>query len=235
MKQIAFISDIHLNEQFPIDHHVDSNRNWETILEDIKAKAISDIVFGGDIGDHTSHQWFFETLKPFNLKLVLGNHDEYQQVTNYYKKGINIDELYYQFEDSHYKCIFLDSSSDIVSNEQLQWLKREVLTDKKILLFIHHPILEVNTPVDRLYPLKNREDVKFIIKNIPNEVTIFCGHYHMNDELIEDNIRQIITQAASFQITKFADDLVIDNSMFGYRIIDIGIKNITTRIVNFKI
>lgn len=102
------------------------------------------------------------------------------------------------------------------------------------MLFVHHPVKGINTPIDRLFPLKNREKVKLILKNSSNVVTLFCCHYHMNDEIVEDKIRQIITQAASFQIAKSADELVIDNSKFGYRIIDIGIKNINPRLVNFE-
>jgi 3',5'-cyclic AMP phosphodiesterase CpdA len=234
MKRIAFISDIHLNEQFPVDHGIDSKRNWERVLEDLKSKNIDDIIYGGDIGDHTAHQWFFETIKPFRLKLILGNHDHFQQVSNHFRAGNDPDELYYQFEDTSHTYLFLDSSSGIISSKQLQWLTGELQTNKKILLFVHHPVIGINTPVDRLYPLKNREEVKLILKNSSNEVTLFCGHYHMNDEVIEDNIRQIITQASSYQIVKVADNLQIDHSRFGYRMIDVDSNHISTTCVNFE-
>ncbi len=233
MKKIAFVSDIHLNEQFPIDHGVDAKRNWERIVEDLKAKNIKDVVFGGDIGEHTAHEWFFETLAPFSLKVVLGNHDQFVHVSRFYREKDNHRELYHQFEDKQDRYLFLDSSADRVSSLQLEWLETALRTPKRILLFIHHPVVQIDTPLDALYPLENRGAVKRILKAKAGAVTVFCGHYHMNDERREDNIRQITTQASSYQIVKQAGEVVIDTSEYGYRIIEIDEERISTRLVTF--
>ena len=234
MKQIVFLTDIHLDEQFPLDHNVDSKRNLDRVLFDLSARHIKDIVFGGDIGESSSHQWFFDRLKPFSLKLILGNHDNFKKVSEYYQIHTEKDALYYAHEDVNYKFLFLDTSSDALSNIQLEWLRSELTTNKKLLVFIHHPILAIDTPVDKLYPLKNREQLKSVLSEIKRSVTLFCGHYHMNDERTNKNIKQITTQSLSFQLVKQATELKVDNSNFGYRIINLETDKIKTEVVSFN-
>ncbi|ELR72932.1 3',5'-cyclic-nucleotide phosphodiesterase [Fulvivirga imtechensis AK7] len=230
MKKVAFITDIHLNEPSPT---VDPKQNWATIIEDLKSRKIGEVVFGGDIGDHNAHQWFFETLRPFSLKLVLGNHDNFNQVAKYYRNGHGTNELFYTLEDSDYKYLFLDTSSTEISPLQLTWLKAEVNSNKNLVLFIHHPIFAVDTPIDKVHPLKNRAELQPLLKATGKEITVFCGHYHMNDERTEGNIRQIITHASSYQIVKSAKEIVTDNSTFGYRIIEFDEDGIKTEEVSF--
>lgn len=56
----------------------------------------------------------------------------------------------------------------------------------------------------------------------------------MNDEFELENIKQITTQSLSFQLVKNADKIQIDNSNFGYRIIEIHEDKIETHLINFK-
>ena len=232
MKKIAFITDIHLGEQFPIDNNVNSKDNFEKVLTDISKRNIKKIIFGGDIGDASSHNYFFERLKDYSLNLVIGNHDKNNEVAKHFFKSIAANELYYNIENDNYKYIFLDSSSDEISNNQLQWLKLELITTKKVILFIHHPILEIETAVDKLYPLKNREILKSELVEFGKKITLFCGHYHMNSEIEFKNITQFITQSMSFQILKNVKEIEIDNSSFGYRIINLQDDKIETEIIN---
>lgn len=234
MKRIAFITDIHLGEQFPIDNNVNPPKNLETVLSDIENRKINEIIFGGDIGEATSHDYFFEKLKNLNVKLILGNHDKFDKVKDHFNIDKNKDELYYKTEDDKYQYIFLDSSSDELSKTQLEWLINELSEQKELVLFVHHPVLEIETKVDKVYPLKNREDLKLILLNFKNNVTIFCGHYHMNDEQEFKNIKQYTTQSLSFQLIKNPTEIEIDNLNFGYRIITISNENIKTEIINFK-
>ncbi len=101
-------------------------------------------------------------------------------------------------------------------------------------MFLHHPILRIETPVDKAYPLKNREELKSILLNFKNNVTVFCGHYHMNDEQNFKNIKQYTTQSMSFQLIKNATEIEVDNLNFGYRIIEISNDGIETELIKFK-
>lgn len=234
MKTIAFLTDVHLNEQFPLDHNVTPGENLKRVLRDVSERNIEEIIFGGDIGDTSSHPEFFDMLKPYKLKLILGNHDQFKEVKKYFNPNPDRAELYYTSEDAYFKCIYLDSSSEVVSNEQLEWLKTELITDKKPIVFIHHPIVELDTPIDKLYPLKNRDLVKSIFTEVVKEIILFCGHYHMNDESTFRNLKQLTNQALSFQIIKNAEDLQIDNLNFGYRILKFEGDTIETELINFN-
>jgi 3',5'-cyclic-AMP phosphodiesterase len=233
LKRIAFITDIHLNEQFPLDNKVNPTKNFETILADIEQRKITEIVFGGDIGDATAHQYFFEQLQKFSINIVLGNHDKFENVKLHFIKNQTHNELYYKTEDENHQYFYLDTSTDTISNTQLNWLKQELNPNKALLLFVHHPIIAIDTPVDKIYPLQNRDDLKLILQNFKNPVTIFCGHYHMNDEQVFENIKQYCTAAMSFQILKNAPKLEIDNKNFGYRILEINDENIHTTLIHF--
>lgn len=229
MKYIAFITDIHLNEQFPADIGIDAQKNWERIIEELAGKGIQNIVFGGDIGDPLAHPWFFESLRPFAVNIVLGNHDRYQHVSKHYQKGEDANELFYTLEEDRFKFIFLDTSLDRLSAIQLQWLKSELVTPKKVIIFMHHPVIAVDTPVDRLYPLENRAEVLSLLLATAKPITLFCGHYHMNHESTFENITQIITQSASYQIVREAPDVEVDATRFGYRLIDLSSDEILTQ------
>ncbi len=60
---IAYITDIHFDEQFPIEQGANPYKNWEIILNDIKSRGISEIIFGGDIGSSSAHFFFFNSFK----------------------------------------------------------------------------------------------------------------------------------------------------------------------------
>lgn len=233
MKRIAFVTDIHLDDQFPKDVGVNSEKNWTWILNDIRSKGIEEIIYGGDIGQATAHPYFFESLKTFKLDIVLGNHDHFSEVIHHFKPNQLFDkpELYYSSELELFKFIFMDSSSGEISEAQLTWLKNELITEKKILLFLHHPVLPVNTVADTMYPLQNRKTVKEILFQSKKQISIFCGHYHMVDESKEENLQQFITCASSCQIVKDAETLEMNNEFFGYRILSIYKNEIETTLI----
>lgn len=233
-KQIAFLTDIHLNEQFTKDHSVDAKKHWEQALASLTERNIDTLIFGGDIGDASAHPYFFETLKRFSFQLILGNHDKFGDVARHFNPSLAASELYYATEDETFKYLFLDSSAYAVSAAQLAWLRTALVTTKVPLVFIHHPVLPVNTAIDRIYPLKNRDQVLEVLLASHQDVWLFCGHYHMNDETDYSNIRQIATQALSFQIDKHASELKIDNSTFGYRILRLENRAVETELVTFQ-
>ena len=223
MKKIAYTTDSHLDEQFPKEKGVDARQNWQRILDDVASKSINNIIFGGDIGEYTSNKWFFDSLADFKFNITLGNHDTFAEVIKHYKLAswVSTDELYYAFEDEFFKHIYLDSSTEKISATQFDWFKKALVTTKKILLFVHHPILKINTVVDERYPLKGREKIKSALHKIQNEITLFCGHCHTSDVRTEDNITQIMTTAASYQVEKNLEKIILNTEFFGYTIIEI--------------
>lgn len=235
-ESIAHITDLHLDEQFPKDHGVDPYKNWQIILNDLSERNISKIVYGGDIGEPSSNKWFFETLKDYDLEITLGNHDTFTEVKKHYPHEIdlNIPEFHYSKENGHYKYIFLDTSSGRISKQQIEWLAHELLSTKRIILFVHHPIFSIDVEADRQFALKGREQLKLLLLESNLEIVIFCGHYHMPDHSTIGNIQQYITPASSVQIIKNSNEIILSGETFGYRVIDIGDHGIETELIIFK-
>ena len=234
-KRIAYITDIHLDEQFAKDHGVDARQNWNIILKDVDDKEIDEIIFGGDIGAKEANAWFFSTLDKYQLSVTLGNHDSFEEATKHFSKGIKnpVNELYYSSEDDHYKYIFLDTSKEIISQHQLDWLSGELDSAKHILLFIHHPVLPVYSEMDNIYPLKDREKLETLLLESKKRITIFCGHYHFEDCSHLENITQFITPSASIQVEKIIGQIKFNPNTFGYRIIELTNDNLNTELILF--
>ncbi|MBL8017790.1 MAG: metallophosphoesterase, partial [Ignavibacteria bacterium] len=82
MKKAAYITDIHLDEEDTVKYGADSRKNLLKILEHVQSTGADSIIFGGDIGFHTAHEWFFETMRSAGLGFYLtpGNHDKFDEV-----------------------------------------------------------------------------------------------------------------------------------------------------------
>jgi 3',5'-cyclic-AMP phosphodiesterase len=236
MRTIAYITDIHLDEDFTLQHGVNAEENWQLIMEDVRRRNINEIIFGGDIGGVAAYPSFFESLKDFSLHLTPGNHDKSAEVLKHYRPAAlkSTSAVYSSEVDESFKYIFLDSSKEQIDDEQYRFLISELQTDKRILIFIHHPILSVDTPVDRLYPLIGREKIVSELQNMNNEILVFSGHYHVADKRSNRNITQFVTPAASFQIVKDEASLQIHNKYFGYRIISIDDVRVNTEILIYQ-
>ena len=238
-KKIAFLTDVHLDEQLPLDQGANPYKNWEIILADINNRDIDEIVFGGDIGNPSSHKYFFNSLNYLNkkMKIILGNHDKCENVIKYFKtySPSKDNELFYFEEDENYNYFFLDTSSDKIYDFQLRWLETKINTNnKRTILFIHHPILSVDTPIDKAYPLKDKNKINNILTKHKSEVNIFCGHYHLEDVSEYRNLKQFVTPACSYQVVKEAEKLELTSGTFGYRIINLYDDQIDSKIVLFN-
>jgi Icc protein len=212
--------------------------NLKAVFDDIAERGISDVVFGGDIGAPEANGWFFDLVRSyrFSFRLVLGNHETIAEVRRHFRGDGMADggtELISSYEEGELKTIFMDSSSNAISEDQLKWLRGEIAGRKKVLLFLHHPVLAIDTPVETHAALKNRDKVRALLSESSCDVVIVCGHYHMDDDVTCGNIRQLCTPAASYQIVKDAADVEIDSTRFGYRLIETRGREIATRLVWF--
>ncbi|OGU34754.1 MAG: hypothetical protein A2068_05345 [Ignavibacteria bacterium GWB2_35_6b] len=238
MKKFAVITDTHFEEQFPIENGADAKKNWEIILKDVLKREINHIVFNGDIGTEESNKWFFDSLKKYdiNYNVILGNHDTFSSAIKHYNPGLpeNRNELYYSIEESNHKYIFLDSSTNIISPIQLEWLRENIITNKNIVLFIHHPVLETGATPQREYPLYESDKLKNMLTQTGKEINIFCGHLHLNDERSEGNINQFVTPSACYQAKRNSATTEKDNINFGYRVVEINNGIVSSEVIMFK-
>ncbi len=246
IRTVAYFTDAHLgqkvhsggdtasNKMSYLDEPAEHRDNLKCVLNDIAEAGIREVIFGGDVGTRDSNKWFFETVGqyPFSLKLTLRNHDTFSRVRPYFhQRSVSDCELIYTEEDDFLKYIFLDTSSNSISKDQLSWLEEELSTSKNVIIFSHHPILEIDTPVDKIGgALRERESVKNRLQISKRDITIFCGHYHRDDEAIDGNIRQFTTPAVSYQLNKTAGRVTIDKQSFGCRLITISGEAVDTKI-----
>ncbi|TPN83471.1 metallophosphoesterase family protein [Aquimarina algicola] len=232
IERIAHITDLHLDESFPFNDQISARKRFDAVLKSIERENITQIVCTGDIGENDGVQYFFEKIKTKDISIALGNHDTFNQMSTYYTIGVNHDskKIYSSIVKTYYKYIYLDSSAGSIDDKQLFWLKEELISSKPIIIFVHHPIIGLNLKVDEIGKLENRDQVIAILKTVKNTITIYCGHYHLESTLNEENITQYITPAVSFQIKKDVNTIEIETTVSGYRIIEITKDSITSQV-----
>lgn len=121
---------------------------------------------------------------------VVGNHELRSVNKDRWKEALEIDYLDETIDIDDYRIIILDSNYDEqdrhvapggvytrgnVSSKQINWLKRELQTEKKKIVFMHHPPLwDVNVRSNEGLPLKSLELQKVFSEN--NVTAVFSGH-----------------------------------------------------------
>src|SRR5262249_26494473 len=171
----------------------------------------------------------------FKLQMVLGNHDTLSETAKYYNRDVQYPrgKMDYSYREGAFKYIFLDSSVNALNDHQLEWLEREINREARILLFLHHPILEIDTAFDKMVALKDRHTIRKLLVDSGCEVNIFCGHYHVSDTATDGKLSQFSSPAISYQVEKDPNRLAINSNKYGYRRIMIDGIEMRTDIVMF--
>lgn len=138
---------------------------------------------------------------------VLGNHDLRSVTKEQWKSALGINYLRKSFEFRNYKIIILDSnftSKDKnaapgngytrghVSKEEIKWLKNELKnTEKKALVFIHHPPLWGTDSRTNEGFIDNAQELREIFSNY-GVLAVFGGH--LEDLYYEktDNVKYFV-------------------------------------------
>jgi len=237
MAQIAQITDLHLDDFLSKHYQVDTRKNFLNVLDDAQSKGIDQVVLTGDLGIPESLEWLFAQLSSRRLRfeVILGNHDTFSDfadlgsVASKKKPG----GLYYTATVGGEECLFLDSSSGTVGEDQKSWLKRELgRRSGRVVVFVHHPVLDCgNTTMDRKYPLTNREEVQKIFEDSGLEVVVFCGHYHNRHEQTRGRITQYLTTSLVVQLEREAEEITMESKNIGYRVIEFSPKAVATEFI----
>ncbi|NLR98164.1 hypothetical protein HGP17_15220 [Rhizobium sp. P38BS-XIX] len=232
---IAHFTDTHLGQKLVMADAIaggkmrydsEPEEHWDhlrRVLDDIAERGISRIVFGGDIGTADSVPRFFELLEryDFEISVILGNHDAYANVRQYWDCDNAVEgKLCYSRIDGSLKQIFIDTSVGELGGSQRAWLADELVSVETAVLFAHHPVLPLDTPVDKSgAALRDREETRSLLLDSRCKISIFCGHYHMYDATGDANIRQFVTPSTSYQIVKASETLQTDPETFGYQML----------------
>jgi len=223
MYSIAQVTDLHLDHRLEKELGKDTRRNLLAVLRDIRNRRINEIVLTGDLAEDSAIDWLFEELdaQKSQYSYIFGNHDTRER----YPGSVNKEGFYYYQRDiENIQCLFLDSADSFVDEQQLHWLIERIEERQgPAIIFVHHPILDCGTLfMDYQYPLKNRFQFQEILRKKNRDFFVFCGHYHMEHEQIQENIHQYVTPSTYYQIRGDTKDLQEDKVSIGYRIIEIS-------------
>lgn len=203
-----------------------------------------DVIEGTKVPEKIGVQELLSTKRLFdNTKIkkywVIGNHDLRSLTKSTWKKTLGIDYLGKAFEAGNYKIIILDSNFDQggkdvspensytrgnVSSEQIKFLKKEIKnTDKKVIVFAHHPFLwDVDVKLNDNLPLNSQEMREIFSKN--EVLAVFGGHIEDFYLKKTDGVNYFVSPGilkhpkypGTFsEITIDGNDLVIDSSYLG--------------------
>lgn len=152
----------------------------------IEGTGRDNIVGFGELS--STRKLFDRTLLP--KYWVVGNHDLRAVNKKEWMDSLGIDYLYKSFDVRNYRIIILDSNFDEedkdivpgkyftrgnVSKKQIDWLEKELETDKKKIVFIHNPPLWNVDVRDNSGLLLNALELQEIFQK--NKVTaVFSGH-----------------------------------------------------------
>ena len=233
MDKIAFITDLHTLENNVEKKGVDTVKNWKTVLSDLKSKGIEKIILGGDLVEKESLDMLFQDIQEFDYDFILGNHDSIKHYKDFEPKTDGKDEYFFTSQIEGWNAIFLDTSSYKLNKKQQEILEVWLLKVAKPVVFIHHPVVNIGSWMDKEHPLKNRDEVEQLINGIGKNITLICGHYHQMHEKSTEFIRQIIAPAVSYQ-NPYSPHYQKDTSTFGYLLLDFSQEKIGVEEIKFS-
>ena len=229
--RIIQITDLHVGLADEKPFGVDLRENTRRILKAVALTEADALVISGDLcyqdGNLAIYSWIKEQLAPLDMPvyLISGNHDDTLLLSEAFGLDdlLREDELYFQHRWSDYDIFFLDTSSGLVSPQQLNWLDRGLsATDDPIIIFMHHPPLRVGVPyMEQKHALQNPVEVSRLLLQKKQPITIFTGHFHVDKSVRHQNIDLHICPSCFFQIDWCVPDFKVDHHRIAYRWIEL--------------
>jgi len=189
--KIGLIADIHAasDEERMVDGVVMGyprvyKQHFSAALDEMKKQGINLVIALGDntnAGNNKKAQSLVDIAKSEGMKViwVKGNHD--MKGTDVMKKFGVQSPYYYYTDKGDWRIIVLDSSeidpagTGGIDEQQLEWLKNTLKTDKKVIIAMHHPVYNESDTniVQDIY-----KGFKETIEKAGNVKYVLSGHYH---------------------------------------------------------
>ena len=142
---------------------------------------------------------------------VIGNHEQRYLSHGFLRQTIGQPKLYYKIDRDDFRLIFLFTNQPFkaeggwaipyLDNEQLEWLRAEVNTDKRIVIFSHASLAPVDTlgnfwfeDSPSLAYIENHRAFLDIIKGKNVEIVI-NGHLHWNKRQKVNGVNYVTVQS----------------------------------------
>lgn len=241
--KIIQITDLHIGSKGEDTQGVDVRQNFLNILEAVKVEQPDHLVVSGDLcymnANLEVYEWVKGHLNALNIpySLLSGNHDDTDTLAKAFglEDKVKHAQLFYKKTLGNKTCLFLDTSTYYLPDIQLRWLATELdKLDEELLLFIHHPPLNAGVPfMDNKHALRNMPEVQEILFKYPHPIHIFCGHYHVDKTVAQNNLIVYITPACYFQIDYREEAFKVDHYKIGFREINLSNGAIITSVRYF--
>ena len=207
-RRILQFTDIHISREGQLYGSIDTRTQFQQALDHAAPTKEDLLVISGDLAAHEGeadiYRWIRTLLKGYNCKklFLAGNHDEPELMREFFTEGVlpHKHDYFGSIDFAEWKIIFLDSSSEWINDEQINWLKKHQ-QNQPTLLFVHHPPVSCSPYVmDNRYPMLNRDTTWPVISQVPGLKAVFCGHYHSEDHVRADGIDVFLTPSTAYQI-----------------------------------
>lgn len=237
--RICQITDIHITmKPDKTINGIDVISNFENILTEIVNYKPDLLVLTGDLcfsrNDKNVYSFIKGKLDSAGIPycIIPGNHDKTAPLADVFNYALTEKgNLYYVKDIDNYRLIFTDSSRHKLSSEQLILLEKDLETDLKPVLFIHHPPAIAGVPfMDRKYPLINMKVLQNVLSTYNGVIPVFCGHYHHEKEFTQGNLNIYMTPSTYFQISDQSTHFKVGSTKAGWRNITLS-ENVETEVL----
>ena len=209
----------------------------KTLKEGLSRYDIDWVVLSGDLcqdkPDPAVYNYvkdiMYATQKPFYI--ISGNHDHPALINQYIFDKQNDEKLYFSTKIEEQTMLFLDTTTGYLSSDQWYWLEDELKTcSEKTVIFMHHPPSLAHVPhMDINYSFKENDIFTQLLKKHNHiDFYIFCGHYHNERTIIDDNLHIFITPSTYMQISDETPSIKVYHTKPAYRIIHLNDQKLTT-------
>lgn len=159
-------------------------QHFSATLDEMKKEGINLVIALGDntnTGKIMNAETLVEIVKNKDIEViwVKGNHDREE---NDVMKVFNVQKPYYYFVDKGDWRIIVLESSEIdpvgtggIGQEQLDWLKNSLRTDKSVIVAMHHPVY-VSADSDTI--IGDYAEFQNILEKAGNVKYVLSGHLH---------------------------------------------------------
>ncbi|MAQ72835.1 MAG: hypothetical protein CMD49_00825 [Gammaproteobacteria bacterium] len=233
--KIIQITDLHLSaNKSTLIHDINTYESAQRIINTIKDKHndLNALVLTGDLVMDESHEGYEHLsvlLKPIGcpIFLVPGNHDSLTEIQwlsekpNFYNDNFMVYNHWIIFMFNSKKNGALEGALDeqeIFNFEQLLGIYPE----KNFLIFVHHPLVKIDSDWMDGMRIENPEKVKNLIENNSNVKAVSSGHVHQEHVVQLGNTQIFTTPSTCYQFKPHAKKFALDHSTNpGYRVFDL--------------
>ena len=239
--RIAFFTDLHTNTSGETPHGVDVRKNFQRILQEVKACNPDYIWIGGDLcfkePRREIYEWQHKLLEALEIpyRIIAGNHDESRMLCEVFvdqQPFLREGEMYWSEKlGDDLTVFFLDSSQGMMSRHQKAWLSKHAQDSGRNIVLIHHPPSIMHIPfMDNNHRLRDHEEVLGILQGFRSPPYVLSGHYHVDKCTQIGQVFIRIVPSCYFQLRGDRTEFAVDHYHIAFGVLDVYSDRIETTI-----